>query len=430
MVMARRFQRRRFLRRGAILGVAGIAGCAAENQGTRDTSPTTRQSGPTERHEASEDTLLVVDPSGSDQNAGTEESPLRTIQEAIERAHPGETVFVRAGRYFESPETVRPGTKSAPITITGPPGAVISGREDAEYSKGFGVSHSHIHLEGLTIDGLQDPSHPDDPESYIDVAINILPHRPEYLTGLVLKPHAIGNTQGAMIKVNFVENSEIGEFKIIGPAGLGYRLQDEDGFFGEIIYIGSWQGEEFGDLEREGVLEGDDTSNNIHIHHIDNSEGHRHAEFVGSKIGTHDITIEYCTSRGGGFDAGYGRTISLQGHDMTIRWCDFMSGRGHGIQIGVDEIHRRQGEQDESKWSTATRLGGTGHEIHGNSVTGFDMKAFYFPFKDRGQGPEEQDVFCGNNYDGDTDGIPDGPCPESIPSADDIGHLGGDSPWA
>lgn len=406
--MDRRFTRRRLLRRGALVGVAGVAGCVGGH---------------------AEEENIVVDPDGSNARSGTEDAPLATIQEALDRAQPGDTVHVRSGQYFESPETVRSGTTTDPITITGPADAEISGRLDG-YGSGLNVRHSHIHLRGLTIDGLQDPSALDDPESYVDMAINVLPASPEYLSDLVLKPHAIGNVLTAMIKVNFAEHVEIGEFTVIGPAGLGYHLTDEDGFFGEIVYVGSHEGSEFGDLDRVGELEGDDTSNDIHVHHIDNSEGHHNAEFVDTKLGVHDVTIEYCTTAGGGQVAGYGRTISVQGYDVTIRWCDLRGGRGHGVDVGIDEAIRRREERDVEELTEATRRAATGNEIYGNRVTGFDDRAFYFPHADAGQGPDDQTVFCGNEYDGETDGVPDSPCPDSVPTGDGIGHLGGDSPWA
>jgi fibronectin type 3 domain-containing protein/regulation of enolase protein 1 (concanavalin A-like superfamily) len=58
-----------------------------------------------------------VAPTGSDSNFGDLARPLRTIQEAANRAAPGDTVLVRAGVYREAVTVPRSGTASAPITF-------------------------------------------------------------------------------------------------------------------------------------------------------------------------------------------------------------------------------------------------------------------------------------------------------------------------
>ena len=83
---------------------------------------------------------------------------------------------------------------------------------------------------------------------------------------------------------------EIGEFNVIGPAGLQYLLGSQQGWFGEIVYLGTF----LGDMHRyDGI--GIDQPNGIHGHQIDNSAGHPHSELVDAKLRTHDRTIEYCT---------------------------------------------------------------------------------------------------------------------------------------
>ena len=42
-----------------------------------------------------------VAPAGNDAAAGSRELPFRTIRHAVQAAHPGDTVFVQAGRYPE-----------------------------------------------------------------------------------------------------------------------------------------------------------------------------------------------------------------------------------------------------------------------------------------------------------------------------------------
>lgn len=439
--------RRRFLRATGA-GMGALAGCSStserESRTPTETPPSTetatssteepsRTDTPRETGTSEEDrNTIFVAPDGvwDDTEGGTEEKPLGSIQLAVKRAEPGETVHVKPGQYFQSVNTVRPGTATDPITITGPPDAVVSGEKGAEYAKAIGISHSHVHVTGLTIDGLQDPSRPDDPSSYMRAGITTMPEKYEYLTDLVIKPHAVGNVRGNAIHVAFAENVEVGEFRVIGPAGLRYLLTDKVGHWGEIVYLGQSPLQEPNEIEKKGELAGLDTSNNIYVHHIDNSEGHGHAELVNAKLGTHDVLVEYCTDGGGSQNTETypSASVSFQSYGATVRWCDLRNGKGHGVEVGSLVAAKRQKEKSESELTEAERRGGTDNAIYGNRVTGFDDKAFVFPRREKGQTPEAQRLFCNNEYDGQTDGNPGASCPESVPVSNGIGHTGGDSP--
>src|SRR5688500_9014705 len=58
-----------------------------------------------------------VSTGGVDTNPGSLEQPLRTIQQAANRAQPGDTVFVRGGTYRETVKPARSGTSAARITF-------------------------------------------------------------------------------------------------------------------------------------------------------------------------------------------------------------------------------------------------------------------------------------------------------------------------
>ena len=67
-------------------------------------------------------TSYYVDTSGANSNDGSSGSPLATLQEAVNRASPGDTITVRACTYTVSePVTVtnKQGTSSAVLTIRG-----------------------------------------------------------------------------------------------------------------------------------------------------------------------------------------------------------------------------------------------------------------------------------------------------------------------
>ena len=62
---------------------------------------------------------ICVSPSGNDGNAGTEKSPLLSIQKALSQARPGDTVKLMPGIYREAVKITKSGTADSPITITG-----------------------------------------------------------------------------------------------------------------------------------------------------------------------------------------------------------------------------------------------------------------------------------------------------------------------
>ena len=98
---------------------------------------------------------LWVAPDGLDTAAGTAQQPLRTLAKAIAVAVPGTTVVLRPGTYGGSgvrTDFNRSGTESAPITITGEPGA-----ERPVVHGGVRIYASHIRLRGLRIVGPTGP---------------------------------------------------------------------------------------------------------------------------------------------------------------------------------------------------------------------------------------------------------------------------------
>jgi hypothetical protein len=64
-------------------------------------------------------TSLYVATNGSDSNVGTQASPLKTIQKAVDRAQPGDTIYLRGGTYAPSTniQILKNGTSRAPITM-------------------------------------------------------------------------------------------------------------------------------------------------------------------------------------------------------------------------------------------------------------------------------------------------------------------------
>jgi len=90
---------------------------------------------------------------GDDAWSGTEASPWRTIQHALDVIGPGDEVLVRGGTYAEHIESTRAGSEANPIGISSYPGetAVIDGTSVVGWSAGILITHDHVHLVGLEI---------------------------------------------------------------------------------------------------------------------------------------------------------------------------------------------------------------------------------------------------------------------------------------
>ena len=381
--------------------------------------------------------VLHVAPGGDDDNPGTEAAPMASIDAAVSRAGPGETVHVHPGEYLEFVEFREDGESDAPITLTGPPDAVLKPPKDVDYGC-IGVGASHIHITGLTVSGLYDSDAPRRPDSYTPghlITLNTWAEdSDDYLEGLVVSPHRIGNAGGALINSVMLKDCDIGGFEVIGPAGAQWLFdEEEEGHYGEIVYLGTAS-----DNRAERGYDEYDRTRNIRVHHIDNSAGHPHSELVDIKEGAENITVEYCTDGGGvqSEDSHYSQAVQLGGTDCTIRWNVLQNAQGSGLEIGPWGFLRRPGEFLAAPQTEFERQLGTGNAIYGNVFTGNSFDAIDFlresrrPEQDGNPRPGDQRALCGNLFDGFSDAEPSTPCPSDIPSGDGVGHLGGDSPWA
>jgi hypothetical protein len=178
-----------------------------------------------------------------------------------------------------------------------------------------------------------------------------------------------------------------------------------------------------------------DRTRNVRVHHIDNSAGYPHSELVDCKEGVENITVEYCTDGGGAqTDQGpYSRAVSLDGHDCTIRWNDIRDVEGDGLRVGPQGF-MGDTERVEDPETDVERRMGKDHDIYGNVFTGCIHEGVNFlresldPGRESNPLPEDQHALCDNVSDGYDDALTD-VCPSDLPAGEEVGHLGGDSPW-
>jgi len=341
-------------------------------------------------------------------HTGTAGTPVKStgegfesVQKAIDVAEPGDTVSVPPGSYDEKITTTRSGREEAPITITGPASAVLRGNTD-EYGI-VRINHSHVHLRGLTVEGLVDPERPDQLDAYVPG--QLIQTRPptssdEYLRNLVVAPHRIGYSRASLIGLERTDGAVIGPTTVTGRAGADYMLGDARSRNGELLYIGTSRTNLGSDWH---PWTEPDRTRNVTIQHIDNSAGHAHAEGVDIKEGTRDITVEYMTDRNAGHVGlnEVAATVSFKSHGSTVRWCDISN-----TPIGVE---------------FAPNQGVEGNDLYGCRIRDFDVSGIIF--ESPKTTAQEQGRVCGNRVAGFDSPQLSG-CPGGVPSSDQIGYSG------
>ncbi|WP_436901287.1 plastocyanin/azurin family copper-binding protein [Halovenus halobia] len=326
---------------------------------------------------------------------------MASIQTAVDEAYPGDSIELASGEYREEVWTTRAGESGAPITITGPEDAVI--RPPAGSNDVLRIRHSHIHVRGMTIDGLLEPDRKyEDYGAWVSRCVFITPvgrydaetgEGPKYLYDVVLEPSQIGNCAKAMVKCVRLRDSSIGDFEVIGPAGMRYdpRVDNyEIGHVRELVYVGSPETHRGESYYKYETL---DRSQNIRVHHIDNSAGYRHNELVDVKLGSSNITIEYCTTRNAGHntEAVVNAAIDLKGNDCTVRWNDIGDSPvplSFGAWAPSDDI-------DGGDWSQ-------NNDIYGNYIHDFAAGPFRMrndEARDVGPVSFDEQSFCGNRIE-------------------------------
>lgn len=428
--------RRRFLAAG-LAAVGTLPGCQSgpdsrSHTGSGAATTTDTASASTTATARESPDRIVVSPDGADSNPGTSDAPVGSVQEALDRAGPGTTVSLTPGVHTQGdPDrpvgiTRRPGTADRPIRIVGPPEAVVRGPPAELSSKPlFHITHSHVSLQGMTLDGLTNPGRGDDHRWYRQELVDCSPPTweasyPDYLTDVKITPRAAGNAREKLISSWRTNDLEIGGFEVTGPAGVDHFLGDEDGYvLGAVVSLGR-SSNNFGTSWYP--WEGPDESHGIRVHHILQREGHPHTELVKFHAGNYDATVEYCTDTGGMTRSG----VRLAAGQSTVRWCVLSNSPRNGVSVAVPAM-RENGAYDAFSDIPESRFPGRNNAIYGNRLEGNADGAIGFSSPDWFEtGPGHQEAICENDTGGDSQT----PCSGEVPDGAGTGHTGGDGPWS
>jgi nitrous oxidase accessory protein NosD len=229
---------------------------------------------------------------------------LRSIQAALGRAEPGDTIKVAAGDYHEPILTVRSGEPGARITLVGSRGARISGDGSGRQIQ---IRHDYITLRGFTIADA-------DKLIWIEHARNVR-----------IEHNRLENSGGECIRIKYLSTRVVVAHNTIDHCGLtGFDL-DKNERNGEGVYIGTDPGQ----LDRNPT-DVPDTSSNNEV--VDNAIATYAAECADIKEAAERNRVigNDCSHsrdpKGSGFDA--------RGNDNLFRDNVASANAGAGIRFG------------------------------------------------------------------------------------------------
>ena len=281
-------------------------------------------------------------------------TPNDSIQRALDKARPGDTLRLTEGTYKQDLQTVRSGTADNPITIEGSKKAKVIG--SGHRHRIVEINHSYTTLRGFTVSGKRGNSGnsgKEDSSDYVDKCIFVLgTSSPEIkrasgmeyessVDGIVIEDMEVEDCGGECIRLrSFVTNVEITGNRIERCGRHDYLFHGK-GKNGEAIYVGTssnqWN-------DGKNSKSGADKTKYVWIH--DNVIDTQGNECVDVKEGATDVLVEYnvCSNQldknSGGFDS--------RADYVTFRYNEVSDCAGAGIRIGGHKIGgKTYGENNE-----------------------------------------------------------------------------------
>lgn len=316
-------------------------------------------------------TDFYVSPQGSDEGSGnSSDSPIQTIQLAVDKAQPGDTINLAPGIYLQDFITRTDGIEGQPITITGSPDAVIKGGGRGRIIE---VNHSHVVLNGFTIDGLW--GNANSAKGYREKLLYVQGRgKQSGVEGSKITNMHLTNAGGECVRLRyFAKNNEIAYNTIQNCGVRDFKFGGMSKKNGEGIYIGTAPEQT---KDGKNPTSDIDASANNHIHHnVINTKGN---ECVDIKEGSTQNMIENnsCTGQVDPKSAG----LDSRGSQNVFRYNQIFGNQGAGVRLGGD-----------------TPSDGNNNEVYGNNI--YDNAGGGIKIQ-----AEEQQKICGNTMSNNTGG--------------------------
>jgi hypothetical protein len=272
---------------------------------------------------------FYVAPTGRDADDGRNETqPFKTIQRALASVGPGDTIHLAPGEYTEALQTLADGTSAAPITITGPPTAILRGVQDTNTI--LQIAHNYYVLEGFTLDGLH--GDPAQVASYTDKLLYTMGRSPGLgVQGLRVSKLTFQNAGGECLRLRyFAQHNEIAHSTFSHCGVFDFKF-NHGGKNGEAIYVGTSSNQW---ADGKNPTADPDASDHNWIHHNTmNTQGN---ECVDVKEGASANLIEYntCTGQRDPNSAGF----DSRGNANIIRYNIAYGNLGAGVRVGGHKV--------------------------------------------------------------------------------------------
>ena len=170
--------------------------------------------------------VLWVSPNGRDSADGSQDAPLRSIQEAADRATPGTAIMVREGVYRESVEIDRSGTPDAPIRLVSADGKGAAEIVAQGSSAIYGYGEENIVIRGFEISGGRSSSATNGNGILFTQSLKGTPDndRPDFMQDVV---------RNIVIEDNIIRDARVDGIKIAQGFGIVIRDNLIDGGSGQ-----------------------------------------------------------------------------------------------------------------------------------------------------------------------------------------------------
>ena len=291
---------------------------------------------------------FYVSPQGRDDDSGlSPQHAWNKIVRALQVAAPGDVVELLPGRYLQDVRSQRDGLPTAPITIKGPKEAVVSGAGAARVIE---INHSHLVLEGFTVDGLAGDA--TRASGFRDKLVFVFgTGTRQGVRGVRLLGLSLRNAGGECVRLRyFARNNEIAGCSFEGCGLFDFRFGG-GGKNGEGIYVGTSPS----DLDdgKNPTKDPDESSQNwIHDNIIDTGAN----ECIDVKEAADGNLIERntCLNQQDADAAA----ISVRSSDNAIRGNVVRTSNGAAIRIGANTNNQGvRNEVSNNTWTKSVRGG-------------------------------------------------------------------------